>query len=147
MSMADYLEENLLTHIFRTSSFSKPTEIGIALLTTAPVDSDTGTFTTGTGVEVANANGYERQTTGVPADDDWSDPSAGTQGETDNVSDITFGPASGGDWGTIVASAIVDSSTYDSGEMLFYGTLTTSKAIFDGDTFKFNAGDLNIQLN
>ena len=109
------------------------------------MDSDSGQFTLGTGTEVPNANGYSRQTLN-PLDANWTSPSSGTQGEVDNVSKITFGPASGGAWGTVVGVAICDSATFDSGNMLFHGTLTTSKTVSDGNTFEFNIGDLNIQL-
>ncbi len=145
-AFSNYLEEELQKHVFRTGSFTKPTTLAIALLTTAAIDADTGQFTLGTGVEVANANGYARQSLN-PLDANWSDPATGTQGEVDNSSKITFGPASGGDWGTVVAVAICDSATYDSGNMLYHGTLTTSKTVSDGDTFEFNIGDLNIALD
>jgi len=143
--MSDYLEEELLTHIFRTSSFTKPTVLSIALLTTGAAETDDGQFTTGTGVEVPNSNSYARQTLN-PLDANWSDPSAGTQGETDNLSEIAF-PQASGSWGTIVAIAICDSATYDAGNMLLYGTLTASKAVGSGDTFKFAIGDLNIAFD
>ena len=48
--MSDYLEDELVEHIFRTASFTKPTVLAIALLTTAADDDDTGQFSTSTGV-------------------------------------------------------------------------------------------------
>jgi hypothetical protein len=52
--------------------------------------------------------------------------------------------ASGGSWGTITHFAIFDALT--SGNMLFYGALTASKVVGDGDTLEFAATDLDITL-
>lgn len=41
-ALSDYLESNLLNHLFRGSSFPKPSSIAIALTSSVPVDSDTG---------------------------------------------------------------------------------------------------------
>jgi hypothetical protein len=41
-ALSDYLESGLLTHIFRGSSFNKPSTIAIALTSGVPKDSDTG---------------------------------------------------------------------------------------------------------
>ena len=40
--------------------------------------------------------------------------------------------------------AIVDALT--AGNVLFHGALTTPRIVLDGDTFKFNAGDIDITL-
>ena len=141
-AFSDYLEGKLIDHIFRTGSFTKPTTLAIALLTTGAVDSDTGAFG-GTGVEVPNANGYARQTLN-PLDANWAAPSGGN-GQTSNVSPIEFPPATGS-WGTIVGVAILDNATYGAGNVLFYGTLSTTKTVSNGDTFKFDPGDLVVTV-
>jgi hypothetical protein len=41
-ALSDYLESGLLTHIFKGSSFAKPSEIAIALTSGVPLDSDSG---------------------------------------------------------------------------------------------------------
>lgn len=41
-ALSDYLESALLNHLFRGSSFPKPSSIAIALTSGVPVDSDTG---------------------------------------------------------------------------------------------------------
>jgi len=142
-NISDYLEEALLNHVFRTSSFTKPGTVTVALATANITDTNTGATMT----EVANSNAYARVDLGAPADADWSDPSAGTQGLIDNAADITFPTASGGNWGTILDVALLDNTTHGAGNILFYGTLTTSKIVNDGDTFKFSTGDLNISLD
>jgi hypothetical protein len=60
---------------------------------------------------------------------------------TENAADITFTEATAS-WGTVVAFALMDAST--SGNMLYWGDLTTSKSIDNGDTAKIPAGDLDI---
>ena len=76
-------------------------------------------------------------------DANWSDPSAGTQGETDNVAAITF-PAATANWGTVTHVALFDAAT--SGNMLMYSALDSSVIVNSSDTFEFAAGALNIQL-
>ena len=53
-NMSDYLENKLLDFIFRTSSFSKPSTIAVALCTSAPDDTSTGA----TIAEVPNSGNY-----------------------------------------------------------------------------------------
>ena len=138
--MSDFMEAALLNHIFRTTPFTQPTVMAVALLTTAAVDADTGQFTTGTGVEVTNANAYVRQDIGS-LDADWTAPAAA--GIIDNVAEIAF-PTATGAWGTVVALGLVSSVTYDAGDLYFHKTLGTSKVVGDGDTFKIAIGDLDV---
>jgi hypothetical protein len=41
-ALSDYLESGLLSHIFRGSTFAKPSNISIALTSSVPLDSDSG---------------------------------------------------------------------------------------------------------
>ena len=138
-AMSNYLEGELIKHIFRTGSFTKPSVLAIALVTTGVTDSETGS----TIAEVTNANNYARQTLN-PSDSNWAAPAAGN-GLTDNLSAITF-PQASGSWGTVVGVAILDSATHGAGNVLFYGTLAVSKSINNGDTFSFAIGDLDVTL-
>ena len=140
--MSDYLEDSLVTHIFRTNSWSKPTVLALALLTTAADDDDTGTFSTSTGVEVPNSNAYARVARN-PLDANWA---GSVDGMTNNVAAITFAQATGS-WGTVVALAIVDSATFDSGNMLFHSTVNTSRTIDNGDTAELAATALTITFD
>ena len=141
--MSDYMEDTLIGHLFRTATFGKPTTVAIALLTTTAVDGDTGVFTTGTGVEVANASAYARVARN-PLDANWSATSGG-DGQTDNVAAITFSQATGS-WGTVKAMAIVDNATWNTGNMWFHSTVTTQKSIDNGDTAEFAAGAITVTL-
>lgn len=138
--MSDYLEDELVKHIFRTGSFTKPPELSLALLTTSAVDGDTGQFTTGTGVEVSGGS-YARELRN-PLDANWTATAAG-DGQTDNAAAITFTTATAS-WGTINGMAICDSGTIDAGNMLFHTPLTAAKAVGDGDTAEFAIGAVTI---
>lgn len=140
MSASNYLEEQVLNHVFRTDTFSKPSTIALALLTTGPADTDTGTFTSGTGVEVTNANNYARVSL-TQADASWTDPDG--VGQVANVSDISFNVTTGS-WGTVTSVAIVTSATYDAGEVLFYGNLDTPATFLIGNQPYFSSGNIVI---
>lgn len=138
---SNYLEEQILTHLLRSGTWTKPSTIAVALCTSAVTDTMNG----GTIPEIDDTFGYARQELN-PDDTSWSDPSAGTQGESDNLIAITFPQATGGNWGTITHIAIVDDSTYGQGNLLAYTALDATKTIDNGDTFEFAVGDLNWQL-
>jgi len=131
-AMSDYLENQLILHIFRTGSWTKPTDLKVALYTTAPTDA-------GGGVEVSGGS-YARVSV-PPGDANWS-ATSGTDGHTDNVADIVF-PAPTADWGQVVAFGIFDQGT----NLLFWGNLTTPKTINNNDPApKFAAGALDATL-
>lgn len=153
--MSDFLEGELVKHLFRTGTFTKPTVIAIALLTTNADDDDTGQFTTSTGVEVTSANAYERaneantgggaSNTTDPLDASWTDV-AGGDGQTDNATAITYAQASGS-WGTVVGMAMTNSATHDAGDMLFFSNVDTSRAIDNGDTAEFAIGAITVTFD
>jgi hypothetical protein len=129
----DYLENELVKHIFRTGSFTKPTNLYVALYTAAPSDSGGGTEVT--------ATGYSRQAVN-PADANWA-ATSGTNGQTSNVSAINFGTWTTGPT-TVTHVAILDASS--GGNMLFHGALTASKTVNSGDSFSIPAGSLTVTL-
>jgi len=130
---SNYLEGELIKHMFRTGSFTKPTVLGIALFTTAP-DQETGAG----GIEVS-AGGYARINR-PPLDANWDAPANG--GDTANTAIITFGTPSA-NWGDIVAFGIFDAVS--GGNMLYSATLATTKTVNDGDPApNFPAGAITI---
>ena len=129
-SFSNYLEDELLDHVFGKGSFAPPA-IYVALSTADPLDS-------GSGLAEPSGNGYARvQTTGT----DWN---AASGGAIDNANAITFNEATGS-WGTITHFALMDAAS--GGHLLVHGALSTSKSISSGDTVKFAAGDLDVLLN
>jgi hypothetical protein len=141
-AMTDYLENKLVDHIFRNTSYTVPSTIYLALFTAAPSDA-------GGGTEVSGGS-YARVQVG-PSVSAWlstngatSGASSGTSGQTSNAADSTF-PAPTANWGTVTHFAIFDAVT--AGNMLFWGALTASKVINNGDAApKFLAGALTVTL-
>lgn len=124
--LSNFLENELIDHILRNASWASPTTIYVALYTDDPTDADVGTEVTG--------GSYARESVafGAPSD-----------GATDNSSDITFTTATAS-WGTVTHVGLRDALS--GGNLLFHSPLAASKAIGNGDTFKLNAGDIDVSL-
>lgn len=133
-SFSDYLENEVLDHIFKVGAYTQPTNIFIALLNTTPDDADTGT-TVSSAHEVSGGS-YARVTCNT-----WD---AASGGATANTGAITFAEATA-DWGTVTHFAILDHAS--TGNLLAWGALTTPKAVGTGDTASFAAGDLDVTLD
>ena len=71
-ALSDYLESGLLNHLFRGSSFSKPTTIALALTSGVPSDNDTGATLPElpSGIDGASTN-YLRTSLDAPSDNTW----------------------------------------------------------------------------
>jgi hypothetical protein len=143
-AMSTYLEGQFITHVFRTGTFTKPTVLALALCTTTPIASDSGTLSGAgsTGIEVANSNGYTRVTYN-PLDANWAVASNGT---TSNSSSITWASATG-NWGTVTSLAICDNITYNTGQMFFFSTLAQNKVLSANDTFSFASSGLTVSFS
>lgn len=128
-SFSNYLENKILDHVFKTASFTVPTNIYVALSTADPLD-------TGAGIAEPSGNAYARTVC-----NSWD---AASGGATANTGAVTF-PTATGSWGTITHFALFDAST--AGNMLAHGSLAVSKTITTGDTPKFNAGDIDVTLD
>lgn len=134
-SMTNYLEDQVIKHLFRTGSFTKPTVIAHALFTATPGES-------GGGTEVSGGS-YARVDL-PPLDANWAATSGGN-GTTSNASAITY-PAPTANWGVVTSTAQLDATT--AGNMLTYGALTTSKTINNGDAAPaFAIGALTFQAD
>ena len=133
---SDYLEKKLLDHTLRTTAFSQPAGLFLALFTGV-----TGLETNAPTLEVANTagNGYVRKAI-------LFDAATLGAGSTSNTSTVTFDPCAVANWGTITHIAIMDSVTYGAGNVLFFGAVTTAKTIEVGDTFQVSATNLSIAL-
>jgi hypothetical protein len=71
-SISDYLEAKLLNHIFRSEEFVKPSSISIALTSSVPLDSNTGSSMPELPTGVARgqttvSTGYSRRNLGAPS--------------------------------------------------------------------------------
>lgn len=130
-SISKYLGDALLNHVFRGSAYSSPAKLYVALYTSNPGDTDTGTEVTG--------GSYARQEVVFSAPVDVSGKST-----IKNTLDLTF-PVATAAWGTVTHLGIKDALT--SGNLLYYGAFTTEKAIAIGDQLKIAADNLVLDLD
>ena len=132
--ISTFLANEMLDHILDGASFTKPTDAYLALYTTMPNAADSG------GVEVSGGSYARVQCWGTG---DWDAPNA-TGGYTANTNIETF-PVATANWGTVLGMAIRSASS--AGDMYFFKTLTASKTVYSGDTFRFSAGAIDITLS
>jgi len=123
---SDFLENKIIDHLLRNQAYTPPITVYVALFTTPTADDGSGTEVTG--------GAYVRQAAGL---------SAATGGASSNAADITF-PQATADWGTVTHLALMDAES--GGEMLMHSILDASKVINNGDTFKINAGELDVTI-
>ena len=132
-SFSDYLENELLDHVFKTGAVYAPeTNLYIALCTSTPDDADTGITLPG---ELA-AGGYVRIKCNT-----WDLAAAGA---TENSQTVTF-PQATADLGTVTHFAICNKTTV--GDCLAWGALSSPRVISSGDTASFATGDLDVTLD
>lgn len=130
---SNYLENAVLNHVLRNTVFTQPGALYLGLFRNtsgnAAANLEAGTLT-----DEVSGGSYARKTVSFAA------ASGGTAATSATV---TFDTASA-NWGTITHVAVLDSLT--SGNVLFWGAVTTSKTIETGDTFQVSSGNLTISL-
>jgi len=127
-AITDYLEDALLDHVMGVTQLASGTTVYAGLCSANPTD-------TGAVGEIAG---------GAYARTALTFGSASTGGTITNTADTTF-PTATASWGTITHSVIWDAST--GGNALFQGALASSKAVGNGDTFKFASGNVSVTLD
>lgn len=132
MTFNDYLELELLDHVFGAAAYTAPATLYVALYTAAPNDAGGGTEVTG--------NNYAR----AAVTNNATNFPAASAGAKSNGTAITFATPSGS-WGTVTHFAILDAVS--GGNFLGWGALTASKSPGNGDTVEFAIGDLDITLD
>ena len=132
---SNYLELKVLDHVLRYSSapYTAPTTLYVGLFTNTSGNAATN-LEAGTLTDEVSGGSYVRKTITFSAASSGSSASAAT---------VTFDAASA-NWGTVTHVAILDAST--SGNVLFWGAVTSAKTIETGDTFQITAGSLTISL-
>lgn len=143
-SMSDFLENKLTDHVFRGVSYTAPTAIYTALFTAAPSDAGGGTEVSGGSYARVNLAPSTTNWASTGGATTTTNPSAGTSGTTSNNAAITF-PTATANWGTVTHVGIFDAST--SGNLLFWGALTSSQVINTGGTFSFAISQLSVQID
>lgn len=128
MPKTTYLANFVLDTVLGGSTFSQPATVYIALFTVTPTIAGTG------GTEVSGSS-YARSSV-TNNGTNWSTAAAGSK---NNATAITFATPSGS-WGTVISFGIYDALT--SGNLLYFGTLSTAKSITSGDAVSFGVGTL-----
>jgi len=125
--MSNYLENAFVNATLRGTAYTAPATVYLALYTTDPTDADVGVEVTG--------GAYARQSSAfiVPVD-----------GATSLAANVTFPQATAG-WGTVTHIGLRDALT--GGNLLYYTSLTTARAVLSGDTLGFLSGQLPITLS
>ncbi len=131
-SFADFLENELLDHVFGNAAYTAPSPIHVGLSTTTITDA-------GGNITEPSGNNYSR----VSVTNNATNFPAASGGAKSNGTAITF-PTASGSWGTVIDFFISDAGS--GGNILCYGTLTASKTIGSGDTASFAIGELDITL-
>lgn len=126
-SASDFLENTILDEVLGGTDYTPPATVYVALFTATPSDS-------GGGTEVSGGSYVRKSVTNNSTN--WPAASGGSKS---NGTAITFATASAS-WGTVTQFGIFDAST--SGNLLYWGDLTTSKTIGSGDTASFAIGSL-----
>ena len=126
MSFTNFLETEILDHVFAGAAYTAPATKYLALYTAAPGETGGGTEVSGTG--------YARQTVAFT-----------TAGNTTSNNAAVEFPTAGASWGTVTHVGVFDALT--AGNLMAYAALTTSKTIDSGDVFRVPNADLDITLD
>ncbi len=126
MSFTNFLETEILDHVFAGAAYSAPSTHYLGLFTSAPGE-------TGGGTELSGS-AYVRKAVAFT-----------TSGNTTSNNAAVEFPTATGSWGTVTHVGVFDAST--SGNLMAYATLSSSKTIDTGDVFRVPSGDLDITLN
>jgi hypothetical protein len=142
-NFTNYTENQLIDHLYRAATFTKPTAMWHALYTAAPGEAGGGTEVTGGSYARVNL---------APSDTNWtatqggtSGASSGTTGQTSNAVAITF-PTPSAAWGTISHMAQLSASS--GGNPYTYGALGSPKTVNNGDPApSFAIGALTVTID
>ena len=126
MSFTNFLETEILDHVFAGAAYTAPSTKYLALFTGAPGETGGGTEVTG--------GAYARQTVAFT-----------TSGNTTSNNAAVEYPTATANYGTVTHVSVFDAST--SGNMMAYAALSSNKTIETGDVFRVPTGDLDITLN
>ena len=127
MSFSNFLETEILDHVFAGAAYTAPTTKYLALFT-ALADGEAGSVT-----EVSGG-GYARQSVAFT-----------TSGNTTSNNAAVEFPTATANYGTVTHVGVYDASS--SGNLMAYAALSSNKTIETGDVFRVPSGDLDITLN
>jgi hypothetical protein len=123
---SDYMENKIIDQMRNVAGVQVAAYVALFTAVTG-LEADSGW----TATEVSGG-AYARQLAGL---------TAASGGASSNAADITF-PQATADWGLITHCALMDAIT--GGHVLMWTPLDANKQVNNGDTFKINAGDLDV---
>lgn len=129
-SKPNSFESTIIDHILGAASWTPPATVYVALFTTTPTETTSGTEVSG--------NNYSR----VAVTNNSTNWPNATNGLKKNGTAIAF-PTPSGSWGTVAGMAIFDAAS--GGNMMFYSTLASSRAVAAGEPVYFAANAISIQ--
>lgn len=132
---SNYLENKVLDHVLTATAYTAPAVRYLALFIntsgSAATNLEAGTLTD----EVTTSgSAYTREVVTF---------AAASSGTSATNATVTFDAATA-NWGTVTHVAVMDAAT--SGNVLFWGAVTTAKTIETGDTFQVSSGNLSVSL-
>jgi hypothetical protein len=128
MSFSNFLETEILDHVFGGNAYTAPGTLYLALFTSNPAEDGSGTEVSTSGTA------YARQSVAFTV-----------SGNTATSSSAVDFPTATANFGTVTHVGVYDAST--AGNLMAYAALTSSKTIETGDVFRVPAGDLDITLD
>lgn len=136
-SKSNYLSKKVINHYFGQIAFTPATHVYLALATTLPDDT-----TTGTTVVETDYTSYARTEIGTGNDQStsWNTATGTTTATCTNISAITCPTATGASTNPITGIMVTDASTVGNS---YVWASVTSTAIANGDTPKVNAAALS----
>lgn len=138
-ALSNYAEFGLINHMLRGIAYTAPTTVYVGLVK----GFNSGNLESGT-VDEPNTGGYARQSY-ASSTGNWITPYvSGSATVTHNTTAIEF-PVATASIGDISGVFISDAAV--SGNVLFYGQLTSSRNVREGDQFVFSSGALKISFN
>lgn len=128
MSFSNFLETEILDHVFGGNAYTAPATKYLALFTAAPGEAGGGTEVTTVGTS------YVRQAVAFTV----------TGNTASNTAAVEYATATAS-YGTVTHVGVFDAAS--AGNLMAYAALTTPKTIASGDVFRVPAGDLDITLD
>ena len=122
MNLTNYLENKLVDHVLRKTTYTSPTNVYVALHTGDPTEAGN--------VGEASFSGYARKqlTLGAPSN-----------GISTNTADLSWDVG-----GNVTISHVTIWDAATSGNPLFYGALDAAKTVASGDIFRIPTGSLTV---
>jgi len=131
--LTTYTENKLLDHLLRSTAWALPTGY-LGLLQGNPTDGGASSAE----VTTAGTNGYARQAVGTGGGCVFS---AAASGSITTNTNVTWGPSTGGPWGTASYVGMWDALT--GGNLIFYCD-STNVAVPTNDSYRITTGNLTL---